>query len=399
MTDPPQRWTDPPPPLRGAEQGSWAHTSIVKRLPEIAERTLAQNSFSLAVRSRLETLIDEIPLGPVRPIQDPGAPDEEAWQRYVEPYEGSDWLQPPWFFVETYFYRRIVAACGYFQADSLSPPDPFRIEKSRGLEGTSEVAQSALQHVDLSDLLLAALWGNQADLSLWPEGHSDWPDAESTSADRILRDDRDRILDHLGGLPDVNRVDILLDNTGSELAADLCLVDSLLRSFPGVDLHLHAKAHPTFVSDATVFDVEQTLHTLRDSSARAVAAMAQRLQSALAQAHIHLRTHLFWTSPLPAWELPEELRDELETSTMLISKGDANYRRLLGDRQWEPTTPLGEILSYLPAPVTALRTLKSDVVAGLSAQSLRRAEEADPEWMIDGRWALIQFSHPGARSG
>ncbi|MDX1600980.1 MAG: damage-control phosphatase ARMT1 family protein [Anaerolineales bacterium] len=396
MSDNPERWRNPPPPLRGAERGSWAHKSIVERLPEIGRRTLAQNDFPLAVRSRIEELIEEIPRGQIHPIRDPGAPDAESWERYVAPHEGSDWLQPPWFFVETYFYRRIVAACGYFQADIIRPSDPFRYEKSRGLEDAPAVAESALRHDDLASQLLAALWGNQADLSLWPDGHSDRPNAESTGSDRILRDDRDRVLDHLATVPDVNRIDILLDNAGAELAADLSLTDNLLRSFPGAELYLHAKAHPTFVSDATVFDVEQTLHTLRESAATDVAAMAGRLQRALADGRLRLRAPLFWTSPLPAWELPAELMNELAASNLLISKGDANYRRLLGDRHWTPTAPIAEILSYLPTSAAALRTLKSDVVAGLNERSVHRAEQADPDWMINGRWAAVQFAHSGS---
>lgn len=400
MTESPRPWRSPPRPLRGAERGSWAHTSIVDRLPEIGRRTLLENDFSDEVHERIEALIDEIPDGPIRPIEDPAAPDEQDWRGYVEPHRGSDWLDPPWFFVETYFYRRIVAATGFFTTETARNADPFRAQKARGLARAEGIVAAALRRDELSDTLLAALWGNQADLSLWPEGEDGQrTEPDSPAADRILRDDRQQLLQHLQADSELNRIDIVLDNAGAELAADLCLADGLLRRYPEIDLHLHAKAHPTFVSDATVYDVEHTLHTLRRSAVRTVSALAARLQRALTAGSLRLRAPLFWTSPLPGWDLPQDLRAELSSSSALISKGDANYRRLLGDRRWEPTTPLRAILSYLPAPAAALRTLKSDVAAGLTSAAVQRAKDADPDWMIDGRWALIQFCDPRSGAG
>ena len=49
-----------------------------------------------------------------------GAPDLDAWKNYVNPYLGQNWYQPPWFFTEHYFYRRILEATGYFQSPTRS---------------------------------------------------------------------------------------------------------------------------------------------------------------------------------------------------------------------------------------------------------------------------------------
>jgi hypothetical protein len=89
--------------------------------------------------------------------------------------------------------------------------------------------------------------------------------------------------------------------------------------------------------------------------------------------------------------MPESLRQELAPSHLIISKGDANYRRLLGDAHWPFTTPFADITSYLPAPLLALRTAKSEVVAGLRPGQPERLFEVDPNWLINGRWGLIQF--------
>ena len=48
----------------------------------------------------------------------------------------------------------------------------------------------------------------------------------------------------------------------------------------------------------------------------------------------------------------------------VIFKGDANYRRMLGDRKWDIHTPLTAILHpWAPTNLIALRTLKFSVEA------------------------------------
>ncbi len=88
--------------------------------------------------------------------------------------------------------------------------------------------------------------------------------------------------------------------------------------------------------------------------------LGKRLQASLDDDRLHLQTSFFWTSPLPAWEMPPELRQELARPGLLISKGDANYRRWLGDRQWPFTTSIQQILAYRPAPLLLLRVMKAD---------------------------------------
>ncbi len=103
-----------PEPLRGRETGTFTHDSVVIRMPEIGRQMLRDNDFPPAVAAEIEALLEQIPAGQIRPLADKGAPDAEEWAGYVAPYIGQDWLQVPWFFAETYFYRRILEATGYF---------------------------------------------------------------------------------------------------------------------------------------------------------------------------------------------------------------------------------------------------------------------------------------------
>jgi hypothetical protein len=240
-----------------------------------------------------------------------------------------------------------------------------------------------------------ALWGNQADLSMWGAGE-DAPDhLESGEEDaHLLADDTGAALNHLGGLDRPARIDVWADNVGVELVADLALADALLTSGLADPLVLHVKAHPTFVSDATVGDVHGTLRRLAADDDPATRALADRLYDAIELGRLQIRDPLTWTSPLRAREFPTTVNAELARADLVVSKGDANYRRLVGDRHWAFTRPFGEVVSYFPAPLLALRTLKAEVVCGLSADQVERLNETHPGWLTSGEWGVIQFA-PG----
>jgi hypothetical protein len=48
-------------------------------------------------------------------------------------------------------------------------------------------------------------------------------------------------------------------------------------------------------------------------------------------------------------------------------------------------------MSYTPAPLLALRTLKAEVAAGLTKAQVAWLDEEDARWMVNGRWGVIQF--------
>ena len=397
--------TDLPLPLRGTEPGSFTHRTIAERWPRIAGRVIDENAFPSPVNARLQALREDLPEGSIRPLTDEEAPDAALWAEWVAPHQGKGWLEAPWFFGETYFYRRLLEATGYFQDGPTRQQDPFTYQKEAGLaasandivalaEGRAAArAQEKAPRTVLQGLLRAALWGNQADLSMWAAGE-DGPNHRGTdrAEEHLLVDDSAAALDHLLALEPPTRVDLWADNAGFELVSDLALIDGLLDTEAVTQVVVHLKGHPTFVSDALVDDVHATLDRLTTAHTDAVRALAERLRAALADGRLRLRDAWVWTSPLRARELPAHTRAELARADLLISKGDANYRRLLGDRQWDFATPFAEALAPLPVPVLALRTLKAEVAAGLPAAQVRRLNDAEPDWAVNGRWGVIQYA-------
>ena len=184
----------------------------------------------------------------------------------------------------------------------------------------------------------------------------------------------------------------MLDNAGFELVCDLGLADTLLTHHLAVEVILHVKAHPTFVSDVISEDIYYTVDFLLHSTHEESRNLGERLEKHFRENRIKTEANFFWNSPLPMWELPTDLRQDLSGSDLLISKGDANYRRLLGDRQWDFTLPFHQVMDYLSVPLAALRTLKAELAVGLDLDQIRETYNQDQNWMVDGKWGIVHFS-------
>jgi uncharacterized protein with ATP-grasp and redox domains len=388
------------------EPNSFALYTIRERLPAILQQAIADSSFLLPSDIiKLETLAREIPEGRIRPIQPGNGGDETAWAEYVTPFDGKLWAAIPFYFAEAYFYRRILEAIRYFWADPPYHRDPFVQQKFLSLE-TARVAIRAIApatpptpqpphqlHDPLIRLLFLALWGNRVDLSLWSATASDRIRTDVTQdAEKVLVDHSAVLADELSQRQSI-RLDWIADNAGFELVCDLVMIDFLLSTQIAQTVYLHLKPHPLFVSDAMLPDVFGTLAKLAEDEDVAVRSLAIRLQTFFHDKRLRLEDDWFWAAPLPFWEMPLHLKQQLAQAQWVVIKGDANYRRLLGDRHWNFTTPLAAIAGDFPAPFIALRTLKSEVVAGLQAKQVEWLNLHDPQWLINGQWGVIQYAN------
>lgn len=100
------------------------------------------------------------------------------------------------------------------------------------------------------------------------------------------------------------------------------------------------------------------------------------------------------------WDMTEPLRSEMAgRCDLAFVKGDANYRRLLGDCVWDYTAPFDDVVGcYFPCPVCALRTLKAEIGCGMDAAQVKRAQALDPNWMTNGRFGVVHYGK-GATPG
>jgi uncharacterized protein with ATP-grasp and redox domains len=357
------------------------------------------------MRHQIEDLIAAIPHHTLEAFTDPAALDMSSWHDYMRPYLDQNWLQVPWFFAETYFYRRLIAITDFFRTGF----DPFAAQKQQGLHttvarGQALATQARRLRADgwrpegFIHLLTLALWGNQADMSLWAPDDATQPSHMQADhqQEHLVVNEAEAVAHYVTALQDAPRatprcVDCLLDNAGFELLGDLCLADYLLSTAQVQTVRFHAKLHPTFVSDAIIADVHTTITWLRHHADSDLRTLGERLHTNVWHGRLHVQTHPFWTSPLPLWEMPDDVRALLAEADVVLAKGDAHYRRALGDAHWPLTTPLADVVSYFPTPIVFLRTCKAEVIAGLTSAQVHDLHQRDPAWLTNGEWGVIQF--------
>lgn len=379
-----------PPPLMTSELGSFARHTIVERKPTIIQQVIEENAYPVETVEELEALRSEIAGRPVQLLGGPGS-DVAFWNREWGHFRGKTWLELTWYFAETYFYRRLLEAVGYFQPGPWHRHDPFGTQKRRQekeavawLYDKRVPALEASRDAALVSLLHSSLWGNRADLS-------------NFTVSREVRDgmvvDREQdqvIIDHTEQAAALissgaDRIDFVNDNTGRELLLDLALAEFLLSERWARQIVFHLKENPFFVSDAMPMDVEETLAALLADT------LGSRLSGHLAAGRRVLRDHPFWTTCLMFRQMPPDLVDDPSQSDLVIIKGDVNYRRLLDDRHWPPEASLESIVTYFPSALLVLRTLKGEIVVGLQPGQADESAAQDPTWMINGKRGIIQL--------
>ncbi|MER6067764.1 damage-control phosphatase ARMT1 family protein [Streptomyces sp. NPDC001817] len=384
------------PVILGNEPGSFPHSVLAERHPAIIGRVRDALPYGPAQHRALDELLRSCTEGTVEPLP-ADAPDRDRWQEWGLPgCAGRSWYDVPWLWSESYFYRRLLDAVGWFGPGTWQGIDPFRPFKRAELDAPEtddeltalDVLPGLPEEERARALLHGSLWGNRADLGFRLSAE----DAEDREPAPALVADDSAALWSL--LPPGKAATLVLvaDNAGRELVPDLLLTAHLLAEGRAARAVLHVKPYPYYVSDATTADVVDALHRLRAASGAATE-YARVLWSALADGRLTVRAHPFSCAPLPYAEMPDDLRAEFAAATLTVFKGDLNYRRLVGDRLWPPTTPFQETTAYFPGPVAALRTLKSDVITGLSAETGAALVAAEGgRWRTSGTHALIQVS-------
>ncbi|MCX7040252.1 MAG: damage-control phosphatase ARMT1 family protein [Spirochaetes bacterium] len=411
-----------PPFLSTGDPGSFAMRTIVERKPRIVAQVLESNrAVPSDVREGFEELVRDIREGVVAsPIDGRDElcasfePEELlAWESEMACYAGRRWLDLPWFFAEAYFYLRLLVAWGYYDSSSPRgigagnhrlPLDPFQALKEQelcGPQGGLAVARQIARAVEeaaaesdaLALLLRSSLWGNRVDLGCFELDESRRREVLSRGEESLVVDHTERVL---GELASARRVGMIIDNAGSELACDLLLADRLLSEARRAAT-LHVKRSPFFVSDAMVKDVVRTIAAFSSDADPLLARSGRRLEEAIASGRLVVRDSWFWSSPLHFTRMPPLLRAGLAADDIVIVKGDANYRRLLEDRRWEPWRTMEEIAGYFPAPFACLRTMKSEIVVDVPCEKAESLWAADPEWLTNGRRGLVRYCRPGGR--
>lgn len=371
--------------------GSFAWGVFHERHPKLVRQVLDALPYGPIERAAVEQLLVESTSGVLEPLSE-SAHDHEQWMEWGAGLFGRPWGEVPFLWAESYFYRRLLEATGYFRPGTWRGIDPLAPFKSAELASSAVDGELAAlgELPSLSGgkraevLLLSSLWGNRADLSFQISASAG--DAQSAA---LIADDSPLLWSTLAAAKKA-RVSVIADNAGRELLPDLVLIDHLLTSGLAAEVALYVKPFPYYVSDATTADVLATVERLRSAPEQEAELIGRRLWRAMNSGALVVRTHQFFCAPLPFHDMPADLRTELSGATLTILKGDLNYRRLVRDQLWDATSPFAERVGNFPSPVAALRTLKSDVIVGLDASVVAGLDACGEAWRTSGTRAVIQ---------
>lgn len=384
--------TSLPPLLMTSDKGSFARLTIEDRKPAIIDSLMTNIDYPLPIREALNNLKNELVSGLIQPLKE-ATRDRAFWNNALIPFQNKSWLELPWYLAETYFFRRVLEAILYFQPGPWHLKDPYEFLKEKELTNGMQILSTNLslnrgqsQGERFQFACYQALWGNRGDLSNMDSFVTDM----GHQTERIILDQSKKAYLYLKKNP--GSVAYFMDNVGTELLFDLVLIDFLLETGLTRSVTCFVKNQPFYVSDAMMKDVLRSIETMHTSTRKEISQLGMRLQSYIKSGKLSLKAPTFLTSNLMYSEMPEELYQTVAAHTLIILKGDVNYRRLFGDRRWPHTRLVVQAAGYFPASFLSLRTLKSELVLGISKKILDQIiQEADPNWMTNGKRGMITF--------
>lgn len=446
-----------PPPAYNDNPISFAYPTVRKRWPTILhgaiddiQRHVAEHPSAKGcaehVSAKIRTLLDELEQNAeIAPF----ATDVVAKFPHLNVYntelkalaaDGRNfWQTAPWLYSECHLYQLLDV--WFKETEQLQQFDVFEHLKNSTFKQSSagvlelctryqvlgkQLAAGKVERDLLKELFIEfadiSLWGNATDLSLLAGNvtaedirNVQGAEVRKKNEEKILVNDIEQAWEHVTAT-DRARVDFVLDNSGFELFADLCMALFLLDSGIANNVVLHCKEVPWFVSDTMPKDFDALLEQLgnpaffedlyeSEAEQESVKYLLSELKAYTASGKISVQHHPFWTSCEEFWKIPQQkdLYEELQKSNLIIFKGDLNYRKLTKDLGWDTTTPFSvaiEALATLKLPILALRTCKADVVVGLPAgvnekliqEYKEMGNEIGEHWSSSGKWAVISFS-------
>ncbi|KAE9549286.1 hypothetical protein FO519_007508 [Halicephalobus sp. NKZ332] len=424
-------------PVLGNVQGSFAYNSIRDRWPKIVTKIVDQlhrNFYPLSKEKGNECgkevtgVISKI--SEMRYMMETNKPLvsfegksdwEKKWNDELNKMRkelgGDDkltWYDAPWLFVECYLYSKLNEFIT--KTTHLLDYDIFAVEKNQAFLDSEKMVSALLvelknwetdRNVDekavLKRLIQISLWGNKCDLSLSSGDPSQIQETLFNSLEElsssILANDIEKAADFILKECKNKEFHVIFDNAGLEVVTDLALAEFLVERGLVKKVVFHGKAFPWYVSDVTAKDYQWVPETMEKSSNESLQYFGRKWKN---RREFEVKFDSFWTTGHVYWDLKEEdpnLFEELRNAGLVLFKGDLNYRKLVGDREWPYGTDFKfAIQSFKEIPFLTLRTLKAETVAGLPEVSIEKIKnkfgEKDLSWMVSSDYAVAQLNLP-----
>ena len=313
----------------------------------------------------------------------------------------------PFLVAEFYFYYYILYSyvCN-MPTDYVGELDPYIPTKRESLEkfvkeGKIDGLNDAFEEVmegdqlpdeeDLQLFLRYCVNANTTDLSQQKE-------RQEYSECSLLIDDTKQLWNYLDRCRKGTQQSAICitDNCGPELYSDILLGLFLLRKCGYNEVRYQVKELPIFVSDTTMNDVKELFGCDMMKSVWQkywVGTLEQDEQGVFFvncgdQKRIVFESHREWHRP-NLFEMSECFAqwNNQDDIGLIIVKGDMNYRRLVGDKNYDYNDTIEEKVGYIGRPLLVLRSLKSNVFLG----GTQKIKNVRPDWKTSGEYGVVHF--------
>lgn len=287
--------------------------------------------------------------------------------------------------------------------DYLNDSEEHRSKIKELLDLALKISQSTgdtSHQMNLKELLRLNLSANSTDLSqlFWEQFSSVTP---------VIDDTEKFWTEYVSDLHNVYRVNVLVDNFGIEFLADIILGYYLiLKKGREADIEIvyHVNQLPIFVSDVKTGDEILLFDTLRSLATDnpQYRGIIDELCSYMKKGKLVFRPNFFWNLPHAYSVATREdlkksgeittVRDIINSSDLLIVKGDLNYRRMIGDRNYNPSKSIGNKIRYIKCPLLVIRSFKSNVtLLGKRSNEFLKNNNIEQDWQSNGKYGIIQY--------
>lgn len=347
---------------------------------------------------------------------------EQLSAQYARNNVSNFFIDAPFIDVEHYFYFYILHHVNNSHGENTGEiTDPYRESKISSMQkdyfSTSGTHKSKIkelldlglkikncagdrkQEENLGRLLKMNLSANSTDLSqlFWEQF------SEVTAA---IDDSKEFWTDYASDLGGTSKINILVDNFGIEFLSDIILgYYFILKKGRDTDIEIiyHVNELPIFVSDVRsgdeklLFDI---LSSLTENNEE-YTALLDDIRSFIGTKLI-FRPDFFCNMPnnyniisKPEYKNIRELsaiKDIFNSSNLLIVKGDLNYRRMVGDKNYNPNKKIESRIGYIKCPVLIIRSFKSDcTLLGRKGREFLRNKNIEQDWQSSGKYGIIQY--------
>lgn len=341
--------------------------------------------------------------------------DQFEWNKLLkEIAPNNTYFTAVWLYAECFVYRKLKSI--FEETQTLKDFDYFdqlkALELSKSMPALARVIKSVNEfnsvfrtQTEIGEffckLIKQDLWGNRNDLSI-----SLGKELESNANNPLLELEKfnnDLLIDQTADIwkcisaEKKNKiVDVISDNSGFELLSDFILCDFIIHHKLADKVRFRVKCIPWFISDVVPKDFHYTLDELKKSQDPVLKEAGEKWSAYVQRGQFELtEPDHFFTSPFEFYKMEKiapTLYHSITESHLAIFKGDLNYRKLLGDVNWNPTTDFRTALNgFEPTNLCTLRTVKADLICGLKPGMYEEMWEKDEKWMATGQYGIIQF--------